>query len=407
MAYQHYSDSEIRALKDLTIREVSAQYYEAHRNRIAPVITGSRGGFVHQYHILMFRCDKCGRYFEYRDDLRPRPFEEYERKKYCRECWETEQHRIMVPCRDCGLPVTLYMSRHQFKGRFRACWIKRLFALRQKYSAYRPLLENILREKGIELEPVYADGLDETGRPDRPVEDLKLGLPPLRENEYALYLMNAGGGVLAFPDNGISLRYIKAPSAKRVLEAADSGEYLLAAGTDGKDIYSLTGKGDLYSSNEDVLKGEQQSSGAGRMDRLLGKKRSRDLQPVRIIDPVEFCLRTAGSYFTEEQMAAAVREFCSHGIAAVSSNTYYDPQAQKFFKVLTDGNYYHGYDVEYLQKSKDEVLQEHVAFHFSIDQFVDACEAEQVPLLAILSRLPYAGGEYSPPDNFGYGTHFV
>ena len=398
MAYQKYTDDEIKALEKLTLREVSRAYYEAHKMSVAPVIRNR--------HILMFCCNKCGRYFEYRDGIKPQAFEEYEKKKYCQKCWDKEQHRIKAPCRDCGRSITYYESRNQFRGRCRECWLKMLSFLRDKYGRYRLLLEDILREKGIKLEPMYTDGLDETGRPSHSIKDLRLNLLPLRDNEYALYLFHAGDGVLAFPDNGINLRYIKAPLSKRILEAADVSESLLAGGSDGKHIYVLTGKGELYSSNKEVLNGEQPSSYSKAIDQLLGKKRSDDLKPVQIIFPVSFCLSKAGDYFSEERIKAAAAEFCSHGITAVNSDTYYDPHAKKFFKVLTDGNYYHGYEVSYLQISRSEVMDECVRYHFSIDQFIDLCEAGTIPMLVILSRLPWVEGPYDPPESFGQGVHF-
>ena len=398
MKYQEYTDEEKKALENLTIREVTPEYYETHKMTIAPV--------VRNRHVLMFQCGKCSRYFEYWDGIRPRPFEEYEHRKYCRECWEKEQHLIRIPCRDCGKPISLFSYRNQFRGRCRECWLKTLPSLRAKYARYRALLEDILSEKGIALEPPFTDGLDETGRPDSSITDLGLRLLPLRDNEYALYLFRAGKGLLAFPDNGIGLRYVEAPSAKDVLEAADTHESLLAAGSDGKDLYVLTGKGELYSSNKRILKGEQPGRYYQTHDRLLGKKRTKQLRPVQMIDPESFCLSKVKEYFTEEQIGAAVAEFCSHGITAVGSRTYYDPEAKKFFQVLTDGNYYHGYDVTYPQVSRSEVVQEHLRHFFEIDKFIDLCESGTVPPLVILSRLPWTEGAYNPPANFGHGEYF-
>ena len=392
MAYKKFTDKEINALENLTLREVSRAYYEANKMKVSPVIRNR--------HILMFRCDKCGRCFQYREGVKPQAYEEYKSRKYCRECWKKEQELIRVPCCDCGRPITLFESRNQFKGRCRECWLKMLPSLRKKYGRYRSLLEDILLEKGIKLEPMFTDGLDETGRPDHCVEDLRLRVRPLRDNEYALYLFYAGNGVLAFPDNGIGLRYIKAPSSEIILEAADVSESLLAGGSDGKDIYVLTGKGELYSSNENILKGENPGCYGERIDRLLGKERRSNLKPVQIIDPKLFCLRKAGEYFTEEQIMTAAAKFSSQGIAAVNSNTYYDPEAKKFFKVLTDGNYYHGYDVFHEQVSRSKIMDDYVRRFFSIDQFIDQCEAGTIPMLVIISKLPWVEGPYDPPETF-------
>ena len=122
----------------------------------------------------------------------------------------------------------------------------------------------------------------------------------------------------------------------------------------------------------------------------------------------EDCLKLAGSYFTEEEVQEAVDAFCSGGIRSVDGgNIYYDPEARKFFQVLVDGNYYHGYDVDYSVMTKEEVIRWCTRFHFSVDGFTDCCRKKQVPMLVIIKSLPFEEGPYSPPDNFGYGVHFV
>ncbi|MGN0157816.1 MAG: ATP-binding protein [Brotaphodocola sp.] len=373
------------------IHEISKRYYDSHKNQISPVITERRNGFVHQYHILMFQCDECQKYFEYHDDLRLRPFVEYNNKTYCRKCWEKKQHELYELCPECGKPLSVFERRNQYKGKCRDCWIKTIAKLREKYREYQILLEYQLKEQGIALNPTYTDGLDETGRPSHSIKNKKIDMLPLRDNEYALYLFDVGDGVFAFPDNGIGLRYINAPSNQNFCEVSGSHDRLLAAGTDGEAIYLLTGKGKLFITNPDISEDKNNNNTGG----------------VQLIDLLSLCLKTAEDIFSEKQIEDAVTAFCSHGIVSVDDKIYYDPAAQKFFRVAVDGNYYHGYDVDYLLMSKEEVITWHTRFHFSIDSFVDACRAGEIPMLVILSRLPFKEGPYSPPDNFGYGVHFV
>ena len=114
MVFNKRTNKETDALEKLTVREVSQEYYEANRKNRAQIL-------IHGHYILLFRCSKCGRCFEYRDDLRHKVLEEYEKNLYCRDCWEKEQHLIQVTCHDCGRPITLFESRNRFNGLCRDC----------------------------------------------------------------------------------------------------------------------------------------------------------------------------------------------------------------------------------------------------------------------------------------------
>lgn len=381
------------------IREVSKDYIDSRKNQTAPLVTEIQNGFVHQYHILIFRCEECRKYFQYRDDFPPNsytfsctPFVEYSGKKYCLNCWEKKQHELFELCPGCEKRLSVYERRNQYRGKCRACWIKEIAILREKHRTYQTLLENYLKEQGVALIPAYTDGLDETGRPSYSVNDKKIDMLPLRDNEYALYLFNVRDGVFAFPDNGIGLRYINAPSSQSLWKVAGSHDTLLAAGTDGIAIYLLTSEGKLFITNPDS------SADNG----------IRNTEGVQAIDLRSFCLKTAEAIFSEKQIEDAVNAFCSNGIASVHRAIYYDPEEQKFFLVRDDGNYYHGYDVDYLPMNKEEVITWYMdSYAFSVKCFVDACQAGEIPMLVILSRLPFTEGPYSPPYNFGYGEHFV
>ena len=81
---------------------------------------------------------------------------------------------------------------------------------------------------------------------------------------------------------------------------------------------------------------------------------------------------------SEKEIQDAVTAFCSSGIVNVEDATYYDPAAKMFFHVYTDGNYYHGYEVRYPRLSPKEVIQSHIRVHFSLNSFIDACQAGKI-----------------------------
>lgn len=301
-----------------------------------------------------------------------------------------------------------------YRGKTRECWIQRLEEIRKRYQKYRAILEDHLKEQGIILKPAYTDGLDETGRPwglriigKRGIEKML----PLRKDEYALYLFDVGDGVLAFPDNGIGLRYIHAPSDRNFCAPAGGMGSLLAAGSDGKALYILDANdGKLY-----ITESQKACGPLGGFRRRFFRteepeekeKQNHPAGAVEAIDILSLYIKTAEEYFSEKEIQDAVTAFCSSGIVNVEDATYYDPAAKMFFHVYTDGNYYHGYEVRYPRLSPKEVIQSHVRVHFSLNSFIDACQAGKIPLLVILSRLPYQDRPYRPPENFGYGKHFM
>ena len=301
-------------------------------------------------------------------------------------------------CSECG-GILLPWYQDKYRGMCKECWIKHIAKLRMRYGKYQDMLARWLAERGILLQPTYVEGLDNTGRPAFPVRDADVDMLPLRYNEYGVYLFEAGGGVLAFPDNGIGLRYIKAPSDKVVIAANEITIRLLAAGSDGKYLYRLSDQGELYSTNEEF---EQFTVTAGDFSEN-NKRKSKQM-----IDVVPYCQSLAKEYFTDKQINAAVSEFCKGISCCDKRNTvYYDAEAKKFFLVIVDGNYYHGYDVSYPLLSKEEAIRHEIKTWFSLYDFEEECIAGKIPLFLILLHLPYEEGNYSPPDNFGCGIHFA
>ena len=351
-------------------------------NSIPPIITERRNGMVHQYQILHFQCDECGNSYEYRSDEKAKAYTEYRKKNYCPSCWEQKQRELKEPCPECGRLLTICERRRFFNGLCRECWIRSIGSLRKEYAEYRGMLEYMTAQRGIRLEPPYTDGLDETGRPLQSIRtEEEADMLPLREGEYALYLMNAGDGIFAFPDNGIGLRYVRLPSDRTMLSVDKRNNRLLAAGSDGKDLYILTDQGILISTNPEL----RENAGPN----------------IRVIDIMPFCRETAGKYFTEEQIDAAAAEFCRKGISEISNSYYYDSDAKKFFYLLMDGNYYHGYDVSYANMKKEEVIAGQIRNpFFSIRNFIRECREGKIPILLILERLPWEDGPYTPPEEF-------
>ncbi|MBQ5541687.1 MAG: hypothetical protein IIU06_01320 [Erysipelotrichales bacterium] len=364
-------------------KEITKEEYAQRCRQISPVITGRRNGMVHQFHLLIFQCAECGRCYEYRDDMTRNALFEYKGKKYCLPCWDKKQQEFTEPCVRCGKPLPIAKKWNSYYGMCRECWLKELPQLRKNYAVYEKRFRTYLSGQGVTLKENYTVGLDETGRPPYSVKDVDKGLLPLRDNEYALYLFDVRDAVLAFPSNAISLRYIKPSGNPEFMKSLGRQERLLCAVSDGKDFYALSGRGEIFSSNPEWDKR-------------------------RMFEPLEYCREIAKSYFTEEEIRSAVEAFCTKGIQNVGGDrTYYDPEAQKFFRVAVDGNYYHGYDVDYPLMTKEQVLREITYYFFSIDQFENTCREKKVPIVLIADALPWTPGPYTPPENFGYGRHFI
>lgn len=112
--------------------------------------------------------------------------------------------------------------------------------------------------------------------------------------------------------------------------------------------------------------------------------------------------------FTEEEIQAAVREFCSRGIQDVRlDKTFYDPEARKFFRVAVDGSFYHGYDVHYENLPKEQVVSNYRRWYCDAEPCESGSGNKKIPFEMILERLPYEAGPYTPPPNFGEGKLFI
>lgn len=371
-------------------RVAKEQEKKATLNRpgVAKTYTERRNGFVHQYSVYHFTCARCGRTVECRSDDRPRRYEDYQGKRYCRACWEEMEKTITTPCVRCGKPISLYERGHSGRaGHCEACWLLNMREKRDMFGQYDAMLTGYLAGRGIAARGTDTDRLNEAGQPDgyRAGEERDHGLIRLRQNEYAIGAFRCRGGWFAIPERGSLLRYLKpSPDGALMERLASIQGTILAAATAGDDVFILTEKGMIASTDAGV-------DGA------------------RLFAPAERIGEMAARYFTEDEIEARVRRFMDGSIQPIPAGmaTYYDTKAKVFFTVLADGNYYHGYDVSYPVRSKEAVLVWMTRFASVIGEEA-GCRRGEIPMIEIVRRLEEVpNAHYQPPENFGYGVHFM
>lgn len=368
----------LEVLDGKDIVEVSQEYYEIQKSTRgpAPVITEiSEDGFVHQYHVFISKCDRCGKCFVFKD--RKQLYYFGLGKNHCKSCHDEIEKERTTKCHSCGKEI---LYRNAYSGFCKDCWENELIRLRKHYQKYENMLREYLQKQGIELAPITTEGLDESGRPEFSVKDESYDILPLRDNEYAIYLFKVSGGVMALPNNRIGLRYIKPPLAAWIKEKAEHPR-LLAAGSDGNDLFLLTINGEIISTNSDWEKRELFNLQAG-------------------------CPEIVHQYFSEEEIQLAQENFCKERFITVDGSvsnlhqTFFDTSAKKFFVVYADGNYYHGYDTGSYQTSKEKVISSLIRFRFSLEDFINECEDGIIPKFFLICSLDEGKGEYEPPDGF-------
>ena len=75
-------------------------------------------------------------------------------------------------------------------------------------------------------------------------------------------------------------------------------------------------------------------------------------------------------------------------------DTYYDSNAQVFFLVIKDGDYYHGYEVSYWPTEKEKVLvslEEQISFRPQNEIFFEIAFVKSLP------ECPERAKNYHPP----------
>lgn len=358
----------------------------AKKVKVAPVITERRGGMVHQYSLYHFTCAACGKTFECRSDDRPRRYEDFEGKRYCLACWEKKEGELTVPCRVCGKPISRRERRVKGKEGFCGdCWTEELKKRREMFGAYERMLLEALEAKGIQAQGTDTLDLAPDGQPEgyHAKEGRNHQMIRLRESEYAIGTFRMKGGWFAIPASGSALRYIRPSLDGKLMEflAKSSSRTVLAAAAGAKEVYYLTGDGIIQSTDE-------------RMDQA------------RVFDPAERIRELTEAYFTEEEIEKRVDVFLDGTIRPLDG-FYYDTAAHAFFRVLADGNYYHGYDVSYPVMSREDVVKR-LLWNPDVIDAEYLCKKGEIPLAEFVRRLPDAGNrDYQAPDGFGRGTEYL
>ena len=312
--------------------------------------------------------------------------ENYEGKQYCRSCWEKKEKEITDPCPECGEPVSRYERRVFGRaGYCPACWDRHMILARERFGRYEKTLLAFLEERGIKAACSDQNGLLPSGRPEgyTGFEERNSGMIRLRRNEYAVGAFRLGNGWFAIPERGSHLRYITpSPDVKLMEFLAGIKETCLAAAVWGRNTAVLTEDGVIHSTDPAV-------------------------NALKAFDKGDVIREMAERILGEEKIRKAREEYMSEGIRSVGDRLFYDGGHRVFFRIVADGNFYHGYDVSYPVVSKEEILPVLIRREWLLDT-EEACEKGVVPVSVIAEGLEDSGNfRYEPPDNFGYGTYFM
>ena len=307
---------------------------------------------------------------------------------YCENCYSVLVESTTLPCARCGKTVRYKTMVSKLCP---ACWLQEIDTRRSFYRYYGELLEKALRERGVDVLPETLAGSNAAGEAAWPVVRYSwLNILPLRDDihagnrERALYTVPCRGGLFALPSNGIAPRYLDLPLtpgfqkwAKDFLCSAPHS-YLAAIRSDGQELYIADQNGKVWSSDP-------------------------MFQPFTLFDPQAETRRICG-LLSEEQIQVVLDRYQT-GIHHFD-HFYYDCDHKKFFEVLTDGNYYHGYDVSYQTVSKAELLSKWRVLNFAgfYNLYVQ-CVGGNIPLFAIVERLEEDEilTDYQPPEGTGRG----
>ena len=313
-------------------------------------------------------------------------------KNYCESCYSVLVESTTLSCARCGKEVR-YMT--MVSKLCPACWLQEIDARRSFYRYYGELLEKALKERGIDVLPETLEELNAAGEAtNQVIRHPQLNIIPLRGDmhgeyrERALYTIPCRGGIFALPDTGIALRYLALPDApgfqkwaKDFLSSAP-GSYLAAIRSDGQELYIAEQDGKVWSSDP-------------------------AFQSFVLFDPQAEARRIC-SLLPEDKIQAVLNQYQT-GIHHFDQ-FYYDCDHKKFFKVLADGDYYHGYDVSYLTVSKTELLSQWPVLNKSgFYNLYNECMGGDIPLFAIVDRLEEDERltYYQPPDDTGRGIDWI
>lgn len=154
---------------------------------------------------------------------------------------------------ECGMCHRTFSSADMHEGYCKECWPNELRFRRLFYRVYHMRLETELKKLGISVEKVSDKLADENGIPKKEVSKIqRFKMQELKGSEKAMFTLTCRGTLFAFPDNAEGIRYIKISGDKEErdwAEGVDCRERLVAALTDGREIYFLTQTGMILSTD--------------------------------------------------------------------------------------------------------------------------------------------------------------
>lgn len=153
----------------------------------------------------------------------------------------------------CGMCHRTFPAADMHDGYCWECWPGELRFRRLFYKVYHLRLKSELNKLGIEVTDPSDKMADESGNPKKEVVKIqRFGMQELKSTEKAMFTISCRGTLFAVPDNAEGIRYIKISGDKEErawAENVDCRERLAAALTDGKELYFLTQKGMILSTD--------------------------------------------------------------------------------------------------------------------------------------------------------------
>lgn len=290
-------------------------------------------------------------------------------KRLCPSCFKRLRETTTVVCKKCSKTIPyLEMTGHLCPD----CWIKHLSELRSFYGEYHTRLLNALRENGISVLPAGTEYVDASGRAMFPVIPSPTDCIPLRENvhgnysgdECAVFTVKAKDAIFALPDNGISIRYLKASIDKSFMDKAYSlaRSDILALASDGNDLFVLNDKGSVLSTKQ-------------------------DWENYQLFDVLEEVRRITCHYFNESEISAAVSLYEQGIEEKIADKITYDCGQNAFIQYYDCGNSHEGIERIYSEMSRQDVLQHLVKYHFSLREIVFSARNGTIPVVFIAEQL--------------------
>lgn len=290
-------------------------------------------------------------------------------KRLCPSCFEQLQKTTTVVCKGCSKTIPYVEAMHQLCVN---CWIEHLTKLREFYGSYHTRLSDALNEMGISVSPVSTEYVDASARAIFPVVPSSTDCIPLRKDNYgyyggdecAVFTIKVRDAVFALPDDGISIRYLKASTDKSFMDYAYSlgRGHILALASDGNDLFILNDTGSVLSTKQ-------------------------GWETYQLFDIIEETRRITCHYFNESEVSAAVSKY-ERGIEeSITDKITYDCVQDTFIEYYDYGNSHEGIERVYSEMSRQNVLQHLTKYHFNLREMVFSAQKGTIPLLSIVEQL--------------------